>query len=155
MASDTCLLCAERFDRRVLLHSAANRHALPVLSELVEEMFGSSFVDTVLPAGISVCRPCFRRVEKMTKLKKDLLREGQVLRRQLQRAGEIHGLSLCSSPSVCSPRRKHTAHEAALSSPSPKRSMWRFVSSTPVKRALNTLVVPESQTSPAVAVSVL
>ncbi len=118
--------------RRRPLHSDANRHVVPVLAGLVNEILGSIAANTVLPPGSGVCRPCLRRVEKLMKLREDLELENERLCQHLKRAGEACGLH--SHQQELARETTSTAESSGGTTPSRKRPATTATQDTPAKK---------------------
>jgi len=96
MAVPCCSLCCRLLpgagERRVL-HSASTVPVWSVLCRTATELFPGN-VETVFPCKSYLCKPCVRGVEKLIKLKEDVLREEQQLREKVTRAGEGKALTV-------------------------------------------------------------
>ncbi len=85
-----CLLCrssAKPKDRRKV-HSPSTGHIIPVLDEFLSQLRPLS-TEIVLAASAFLCRPCVRNVEKLLKLREDVMKkEAELL---VDRVGEAYG----------------------------------------------------------------
>ena len=159
METDACLLCSKSPVKRRPLHSVSNHHLIPILVELLKEIFNSSVDKTILPPDSWVCPACIRAVERVRKLREDLRKvEGQ-LRAQLKQAGESCRLQVSQSAllqdttlsSTPTSSRKRSAPPTPTGSLSEKRRALAFGTSTPVRTTMDCMMA--SADSPAVAVS--
>ena len=161
----TCWGCREQLRKRRKLHNPANLPVLEVLSDFADAIFGSGSSRVVLPSEAVVCRSCLRSVEKLIKLRAEVLQVEEEVRVKVKQAGFLcdlqetapSGSSVMRTPP--SPRassimvtptsRKRSRSHSPVNSPVAKRRAV-FVN-TPVQLFMSN-VVP-SATSPAVAVS--
>ena len=159
-----CLLCNKQTDKkqRRLLQTQQSRHILPVFDRLVRQVFDCEAVAALLTSTAEnafLCRrPCFAMLERILKLSADLKKEENVVCQQLKQAGEVRGMQLSDSPVQPSdnwvqvtPSRKRTATEETRGSPVKKRRV-SFGRSTPVRRAIQSIVIPPGASPTAVAV---
>ena len=85
-------------DRRRSLHTAANHGVVSAVSEIVDGLFGRSSVSVILPSEASLCRPCLRSVEKLVKIRKEVLEKEEEIRQKVKQAGLACGLSQGEQP---------------------------------------------------------
>lgn len=84
----SCLLCEKDLVKRRPIHSAANKHVLPVLEEIARELFGELSVASTLSPPAALCHPCLRNVEKLVKMKSDLQKKMKEIGEQIGKAVE-------------------------------------------------------------------
>ncbi len=144
-------------DRRKV-HSPFTGHVIPVLDEFVSQLRPLS-TEIVLGASAFLCRLCVRNVEKLLKLRDDVMKEAE-LRQLVDRVGEAYGLQhvtpeerQAEEPPRHRTPEKCTAEEAGLETATSKSAMKRRRYDTPVRSTLQGTV--PTGTSPAVAVSVI
>ena len=128
---------------------------------LVRQVFDCEAVVALLTSAAEnafLCRrPCFAKLERIWKLSADLKKEEEIVCQQLKRAGEARGMQLSDSlqPSdnqvQVTPSRKRTAAREIRGSPAKKRRV-SFGRSTPVRRAIQSIVIPPGASPTAMAV---
>ena len=73
MASVSCSLCTAslaKADERRRVFSESTRSVLPLLMHVVTEIYGRDVLRQVFTPGAKLCRPCLRRLERTTKLRR-------------------------------------------------------------------------------------
>ena len=149
-----CLTCqAEglQANNRRRLHGDSTKHLVPLLEELVCHPSAG----LVLHDDAFLCRPCFRKLEKLQKLREDTTKLEEELKEALRscidRLAESGGIvhqDTGTDGEIHTPSKRE-ADSAGLATPIHHAKRARYT--TPIRRTLQ-LMVPKSN-SPQVAVS--
>lgn len=91
VAGSPCLLCRQQKSKRAI-YSEPYSHIVPVLSGFVNEIFGITADLIILPSTATICRPCFRSVEKVIKLRQELEQKEKEILNGIKQAGEALGV---------------------------------------------------------------
>ena len=139
-----CFLCKRYERKKRIIDSVSNRHPVPVLMELLNDVFKTSADGAVLPTGAWLCYPCFCSIEKAKILNDDHRQHIERLHPYLKQTGEacsLHSFKLSShslqtdlSRTPTTPRLGKRRARDSDDHPSPlvKRQVVRLESSTPV-----------------------
>ena len=164
MASVSCSLCAAslgKTDERRRVFSDSSRPVLPLLTDIVTKIYGRDVLRDVCTADGKLCRPCYRRLERIMKLKKELQEKEEELAQQVIRLGEVNSVRVTEpgesvATAELTPQKRPASTVEAEDSPATKRRAMSFQKSTPVRSTLRLMQpgasVDSSHRSPAVAV---
>ena len=134
-----CILCSSILagsENRRKLHSRSSKHIhILLLSGLVEELYPHAVVTIIHPKSF-VCRQCFRGLEKLSVLRKDVERKKEKVRMQVKNAREAYSLQPWTSDASVHPSSSHS--KASLSQGTLQKSL-------PSKRKNNCMLRPRSK----------
>ena len=166
MVSVFCVLCCatlEKAAERRNLFSESSQSVVPLLLKTVTCIYGKDVFRKVFKSDCKVCRPCFRRLDRITKLDKELQEKQVELSQQVKRLGDrvlgtefVHNTaSVEPEVAVNTPTRKRQ-QSTVLKSPSPTKRA-RLQKLTPVRNIMGSMLPKgdPKNPSPAVAVSLM
>ena len=142
MVSVSCCLCCttlEKAAERRNLFSESSRSVVPLLLKTVTCIYGKDVLREVFKSDCKVCRPCFRRLDRMTKLDKELqdkqIELSQRLGDRVLGTERVHNTA-SEEPEVAvnTPTRKRQ-QSTVLKSPSPTKRA-RLQKLTPVRNIM-------------------
>lgn len=153
MAATPCALCATVCspEQRRKLYGSSTANVISMLTAIVEDLYGVGTIPVLFPGHSSVCRPCWRALEKLAKMKEDLRQMEDKLYEQLKQIGEgrcVQQLCLEQVPPTTplaaqqvTPRKRHHAGTAGgrlplEDSPSKRRAIANK-KDTPVRAVLH------------------
>ena len=133
------------------VYSSASEPVPPLLRQAVSEMYGRDALHEVFLPDSNLCRPCHRRLERVTKSKKEIQEHLKKLTQQVRRLG---GMQRETEALPTPPKRQASCSE---NSPASKQRAIAFQKSTPVRRTMQRMQprqIRSKKHSPAVAVRV-
>ena len=169
MTSFVCCLCSTTLEKAAEWRnsfSESSRSVMPLLFKIVTSIYGKDLVRNVFQEDHSkVCRPCFRRLDRITKLDRELQENQAELTQQVKRLGDrvlsvtnsstaaISAQSVTREPVIATPTRKRQ-QSTVLERHSPAKRA-RLQKLTPVRNIISRMVPKgdPKKPSPAVAVS--
>ena len=110
----SCVLCLVEVAKSSLrrrINSASTQHVIPVLQEVGSNLFPCCEPHRLIPPGddVFLCRSCFRHLEKLLTLRREVRELEMKVTTYLQRSGEARGIMIPQVPESGSttPRRHH------------------------------------------------
>ena len=96
--SSYCELCkifiSKSYERKNL-HTSKNAHVLALLGEFSQKLLGQDAMNKLFPSSKCLCRTCFRRLENLPKVRREVQDTEQKICEQLRAISEAQEFRLC------------------------------------------------------------